>query len=169
MKIPPAYMFPASSGPPQSLVELLAAPLAENERQTKSLDELRQENAALRQENLALQDRLNRDSTNSNQTPSQDSPFQKPQTPSASADPESRGSALAAAKNPDRITKVPANTPRRRMKSSPARPGRAPAAARPAWMCACGGFISGSNCPNGSEESRISTCGKVGVRDAASN
>ena len=112
MKISPAHMFPVSSGPPQSLVEFLAATLAENERQTKPLDELRQENAALkqeivalkqenaalRQENLALQDRLNRDSTNSNQPPSQDSPFQKPQTPSASASPESRGSAPAAAK-----------------------------------------------------------------------
>lgn len=58
MKIPPAHMFPASSGSLQSLEELLAAALAENERQAKLLDELRQENAALRQENLALKQEI---------------------------------------------------------------------------------------------------------------
>ena len=100
MKIPPAHMFPTSSGSLQSLVELLAAALAENELQAQLLDELRQENAALKQAMLVLQDRLNRDSTNSNQPPSQDSPFQKPQTPSASADPEFKGSAPAAARAP---------------------------------------------------------------------
>ena len=56
MKIPSAHMFPASSGSLQSLEELLAAALAENERQAKLLEELRQENAALNQDSERQKD-----------------------------------------------------------------------------------------------------------------
>ena len=72
-------------------VNSLAASLAENERLVNLVNELRQENLALRQENatlkqkiLALQEVLNRHSTNSNQPPSQDSPFEPPKKEAAS-------------------------------------------------------------------------------------
>ena len=90
--------MPQTSAGALSLEELLAAALAENERLVKLVDELRQENLALRQaitaleqkilvlskKNLALQEALNRNSTNSNQPPSQDSPFEPPHKESAS-------------------------------------------------------------------------------------
>ena len=91
MTIPDGHMFPQISEAPPSLEELLAAALVKIERLVKLLDERERENAALRQENLALKreiltlcERLNRNSTNSNQPPSQDSPFQPPQKPSES-------------------------------------------------------------------------------------
>ena len=98
MTIPDAQTLPQTSSSAPSFEELLADALAENERLVKLVDELRQENLALCQaivaleqknlvlskENLALQEALNRNSTNSNQPPSQDSPFEPPQKESAS-------------------------------------------------------------------------------------
>ena len=85
MKISPADIFPQTSGAQPSLEERLADSLAENARltelvelQAKVIAELRQEIIALKQENLALRERLNRNSTNSNQPPSQDNPFWAP-------------------------------------------------------------------------------------------
>ena len=85
MKISPADIFPQTSGAQPSLEERLAAGLAENARLTALVEEqatiiaeLRQEIVALKQENLALRERLNRNSTNSNQPPSQDNPFCPP-------------------------------------------------------------------------------------------
>ena len=73
-----AQTFPQISDAPPSLEERLAVSLAENERLVKLVDELRRKIVALEQENLALRERLNRNSTNSNQPPSQDNPFQPP-------------------------------------------------------------------------------------------
>ena len=98
MTIPDAQTLPQTSSSAPSFEELLADALAENERLVKLVDELRQENLALCQaivaleqknlvfskENLALQEALNRDATNSYQPPSQDSPFEPPQKESAS-------------------------------------------------------------------------------------
>lgn len=80
-----AQTFPQTSDAPPSLEERLAVSLAENERLVKLVDELRRKIVALEQENLALRERLNRNSTNSNQPPSQDNPFQPPQKPSDSS------------------------------------------------------------------------------------
>ena len=78
MTISQTHTFPQISETEPSLVELLATAIAENERLEKLVDELRRENVALKEENLALRERLNRNSTNSNQPPSQDNPFRPP-------------------------------------------------------------------------------------------
>ena len=89
-KTPHVRTLPPTAESSPSLAQLLAAALAENERMAKLLDELREENAALKrknaaltQENITLRDRLNQNSANSNQPPSQDSPFQEPPKPAA--------------------------------------------------------------------------------------
>lgn len=96
MKIFPAHTFQQTSKAPSSLEERLADILAESARLTKLVEEqatvmanlrqeivaLKQQAAALKQENLALRERLNRNSTNSNQPPSQDNPFCPPPKPS---------------------------------------------------------------------------------------
>ena len=89
MTHPEAHILPRSSGAP-SLEERLADALAEIERLVKLVNELRQENLALRQtitaleqKILALQEALNRNSTNSNQPPSLDSPFEPPKKEAA--------------------------------------------------------------------------------------
>ena len=86
MKISRAHTFRQIPGTPPSLEERLSAALAENEclrqlveLQAKRFAELQRQLATLTQENLALRERLNRNSTNSNQPPSQDNPFQPPQ------------------------------------------------------------------------------------------
>ena len=88
MKTSPADIFPQTSGTQPSLEERLAVSLAEIRRltelvelQAKVIAELRQEIVALKQENLALRERLNRNSTNSNQPPSQNNPFCPPSKP----------------------------------------------------------------------------------------
>ena len=80
-KTPHVRTLPPTAESSPSLAQLLAAALAENERMAKLLDELREENAALKrknaaltQENITLRDRLNQNSANSNQPPSQDVP-----------------------------------------------------------------------------------------------
>ena len=89
MKISPAHTFLQTSGVSPSLEERLADSLAEIarlialvEEQATVIANLRQEIVALKQENLALRERLNRNSTNSNQPPSQDNPFCPPSQPS---------------------------------------------------------------------------------------
>ena len=89
MKISPAHTFLQTSGVSPSLEERLADSLAEIarlialvEEQATVIANLRQEIIALKQENLALRERLNRNSTNSNQPPSQDNPFCPPPKPS---------------------------------------------------------------------------------------
>ena len=100
-KTPHAHKLPPAIETSPSL----AAALAENERLAKLLDELRQEivalkqeNAALKRENIALRDRLNQNSANSNQPPSQDSPFGEPQQQADSAARESEERAESKAK-----------------------------------------------------------------------
>ena len=112
MKTSDAHTSLRISKIPQSLEEVLEVCFAENERLTKLVDEQRQEiitlqkeNVALQQENLALRERLNRNSTNSNQPPSQDSPFRPPQKEqkqagSASKEKASKESAPSAPKKP---------------------------------------------------------------------
>ena len=85
MKISRAHTSPQITGSPPSLEERLAAALAENEclrqlveLQAKRFAELQRKFEKLTQENLDLRERLNRNSTNSNQPPSQDNPFQPP-------------------------------------------------------------------------------------------
>ena len=104
-KKPHAHRLPPAIESPPSLADLLAAALAEIERLTKLLDELRQEivalkqeNAALKRENIALRDRLNQNSANSNQPPSQDSPFGEPQQQADSAAREAEERAESKAK-----------------------------------------------------------------------
>ena len=149
-KTPHAHKLPPAIETSPSL----AAALAENERLTKLLDELRQEivalkqeNAALKQENIALRDRLNQNSTNSNQPPAQDSPFGESQKQADSAAREAEERAESKAKKSRPYLKAPANHCSSRTKSSPACPGRAPlAAVSSAWICARASLISGSNC-----------------------
>ena len=100
-KTPHAHKLPPAIETSPSL----AAALAENERLAKLLDELRQEIVALKQkidaltqENIALRDRLNQNSANSNQPPSQDSPFGEPQQQADSAARESEERAESKAK-----------------------------------------------------------------------
>ena len=116
MTIPDAPTLPQTSSTPPSLEQLLAAALAENGRLLKLVDEqrqeivaLKQENAAFKQEiatltreNIALRDRLNQNSTNSNQPPSQDSPFEEPQqqADSAARDAEERAESKAKKSRP---------------------------------------------------------------------
>ena len=112
MTIPDAPTLPQTSSTAPSLEQLLAAALTENERLLKLVDELRQEIVALKQENaafkqeiaaltrenIALRDRLNQNSTNSNQPPSQDSPFGESQTQADSAAREAEERAESKAK-----------------------------------------------------------------------
>ena len=150
MKTSDAHTSLRISRIPQSLEEVLEVCFAENERLTKLVDELRRENVALKQENLALRERLNRNSTNSNQPPSQDSPFRPPQKEqkqagSASKEKASKESAPSAPKKPGPIIRAPSKSCSRRTKSSPVRPSRAPAAVANAMSRRHMRFISVSN------------------------